>query len=114
MKTPLLLLCAVACSANAQNSYSIRKLVSDLPGMAEQTDANLKNPWGLSASATSPLWISNNHTGTTTVYDGDGKPFPEGHPIVVTIPRPAASSGDATSSPTGQAFNDTGGFELQS
>ena len=79
--------------------------------MAEHVDINLKNPWGLSASGTSPFWISNNHTGTTTVYDGDGNPFPAANPLVVVIPTPAAGA-TRISSPTGQTFNDTGAFEL--
>ena len=108
MKARLIILSALAISARAQNSYAVRNLVSDLPGLAEQTDVNLKNPWGLSASSTSPLWISNNRTGTTTVYNGDGKAFPEANPLVVTIP----GGGALSSSPTGQVFNDTGGFEL--
>src|SRR5690242_758486 len=53
----LLLALAVAICGRAQNSYSVHRLVSDLPGMAEHYDANLKNPWGLSASGTSPFWI---------------------------------------------------------
>src|ERR1041385_6906518 len=108
MKARLIILSALAISARAQNSYAVRNLVSDLPGLAEQTGVNLKNPWGLSASSTSPLWISNNRTGTTTVYNGDGKAFPEANPLVVTIP----GGGALSSSPTGQVFNDTGGFEL--
>jgi uncharacterized protein (TIGR03118 family) len=107
----LIIVLAVALCARAQNSYSVRRLVSDLPGMAEQLDANLKNPWGLSASGTSPFWISNNRTGTTTVYNSDGKPFPDAGPLVVTIPPPAVA-GSGKSSPTGQTFNDTASFEL--
>jgi uncharacterized protein (TIGR03118 family) len=114
MKSRLIVLLAVlTICARAQNSYAVRNLVSDLPGMAEQTDANLKNPWGLSASSTSPLWISNNGTGTTTLYNGDGQGFPSGNPLVVTIPAPPSAGGKATSSPTGQVLNDTGEFELQ-
>src|SRR5215208_1961329 len=111
MKARFIALVTVAMCARAQNSYSVRNLVSDLPGVAEQTDANLKNPWGLTASSSSPFWISNNRTGTTTVYNGDGKVLPEGNPLIVTIPA-APAGGAPSSSPTGQAFNDTGGFEL--
>src|SRR4051795_13390114 len=57
-------------------------LVSDVPGLAPVTDANLKNPWGMSASATSPFWVSNQVTGTATLYNGLGTPVP----LVVTIP----------------------------
>lgn len=43
-------------------------LASDLPGMAPMTDPDLKNPWGISLSVTSPLWISNQGTDTSTLY----------------------------------------------
>src|SRR5258708_4570042 len=43
-------------------------LASDLPGMAPVTDPDLKNPWGISLSATSPLWISNQGTDSSTLY----------------------------------------------
>jgi hypothetical protein len=62
----------------AANSYVVTNLASDLPGVAAQTDPNLVNPWGLAASASSPFWISNNHSGTSTLYDGAGQPFPHG------------------------------------
>src|ERR1700690_658521 len=38
-------------------------LVSDLPGMAQVTDANLVNPWGLSYSPSGPFWVSDNGAG---------------------------------------------------
>jgi uncharacterized protein (TIGR03118 family) len=112
LKERVVIIFAFAICAGAQNSYSVHRLVSDLPGMAEHVDANLKNPWGLSASGSSPFWISNNHTGTTTVYNSDGNPFPDGNPLVVTIPAPASGGANQASSPTGQTFNDTGSFEL--
>jgi hypothetical protein len=43
-------------------------LVSDLSGAAAVTDPMLKNPWGLSHSATSPFWSSNQGTSTATLY----------------------------------------------
>ena len=112
MKKRVFIIFASVICARAQNSYSVHRLVSDLPGMAEHVDANLKNPWGLSASGSSPFWISNNHTGTTTVYNSDGNPFPDGNPLIVTIPAPAGGGANQASSPTGQTFNDTGSFEL--
>src|SRR5215471_12077734 len=43
-------------------------LVSDIPGLATITDPALKNPWGVSHSSTSPFWVSNQGTSTTTLY----------------------------------------------
>ena len=78
-------------------------LVSSVPGTAAHTDANLKNPWGISYSPTGPFWVSNQGTGTSTLYNGDGEPFP----LVVTVQSLGVPSG-----PTGQVFNSTTGFEL--
>ena len=43
-------------------------LVSDLPGLATITDPKLVNPWGVSHSATSPFWTSNQGTNSATLY----------------------------------------------
>jgi uncharacterized protein (TIGR03118 family) len=43
-------------------------LVSDIQGLATITDPLLINPWGISHSATSPFWTSNNGTSTATLY----------------------------------------------
>jgi uncharacterized protein (TIGR03118 family) len=43
-------------------------LVSDIPGLATITDPQLVNPWGVSHSTTSPFWVSNQGTSTSTLY----------------------------------------------
>jgi uncharacterized protein (TIGR03118 family) len=91
------------------NSYLQHNLISDLPGIADITDSNLVNPWGVAASATSPFWISNNHSGTATVYNSNGQPFPAASPIVVAIPAPDGTDPGAIS---GQVFNSTTGFAV--
>ncbi|QOY85186.1 TIGR03118 family protein [Paludibaculum fermentans] len=72
-------------------------LVSNIPGMAVTTDANLKNPWGIAMSPASPFWISDNGTGLSTLYNTAGTKLG----LEVTIP------GNGT--PTGQVFNGTPG-----
>ena len=57
-------------------------LASDVPGLAKVTDPNLVNAWGMGASATSPVWIGANGTGTSVLYNGAG--VKQG--LVVTIP----------------------------
>ena len=64
------ILCA---SARGENKYLQHNLVSDLPGIADFVDSDLTNPWGMSASPTSPLWVSNNHSGTAKIYDTSGR-----------------------------------------
>ncbi len=85
------------------DSFAQTNLVSDVSGMASTTDANLKNPWGVAFSPTSPFWISNQASGTSTLYNGAGTPTP----LVVSIPGGAPPSG-----PTGQVFNGTSNFAL--
>jgi uncharacterized protein (TIGR03118 family) len=101
---------ALSSHAAGANHYTQHNLVSDIPGIADQTDPNLVNPWGISMSSTSPFWISNNHTGVAAVYNGQGQPTPAASPLVVRIPTP---TGDAQpAAPTGQVFNDTAGFNV--
>lgn len=92
--------------AGAQH-YAQTNLTADQTGIAGITDMNLVNPWGLSRSAGSPWWVSDNGTGLSTLYDGTGA----AKPLVVTIPtgNPSASS---TGTPTGTLFNGGTGFEL--
>jgi uncharacterized protein (TIGR03118 family) len=87
----------------ADSTYSQVNLVSDVPGLAANTDPNLKNPWGVSFSPTSPFWISNQASNTATLYDGAGNTIP----LVVGIPPVGFPTG-----PTGQVFNGNSSFNL--
>jgi uncharacterized protein (TIGR03118 family) len=50
--------------------FDITPQVSDLPGVAPVTDPLLVNPWGLSAlSPVAPLWVANNGTDSSTLYN---------------------------------------------
>jgi uncharacterized protein (TIGR03118 family) len=97
---------AGAAAAQPGNAYHQTNLVSDLPGMAQLTDPDLVNPWGMSASPTSPVWVSDNGTDKATLYRGfvNGSPIQK-VPLVVNIPGGA---------PTGQVFNPTPGFVVRS
>src|SRR2546425_12283482 len=103
MKPTQLLICTLGVSAaigsmrsaRAQSAYAQHNLVSDVPGLADHTDPNLLNPWGIAFSATSPFWISDNHSGLSTLYNGSGAPLS----LVVTIPPP--SGGTPPGAPTG-------------
>lgn len=61
------LLCSTARWAPA-SAYVQTDLVSDVTGLATVTDPELKNSWGMSESATSPIWVSNQGTDTSTLY----------------------------------------------
>jgi len=100
----LVLLQAVSAHAGVfRGSFHQTNLVSNLPGLAATTDPNLKNPWGLSSSATSPIWVSDNNAGVTTLYTGAGQKVP----LTVTIPAPDGGPGGT---PTGTVFNGTSDF----
>ncbi len=92
---------------SAAQQYKVTGLVADQSGVAGATDSNLVNPWGLSRSAASPWWVSDNGTGLSTLYDGTGA----AKPLVVTVPTgdPNMSS---TGTPTGTLFNSSTGFVL--
>jgi uncharacterized protein (TIGR03118 family) len=78
-------------------------LVSDQPGVAALTDPDLVNAWGLSHGPNTPIWVSDNGTGLTTLYRTDTPGSPVTKVLAVTIP-----GGD----PTGQVFNDTTAFDV--
>ncbi len=80
---------ALSPSLSWAGHYKVTRLVSDIDGLAQITDANLKNPWGIALSASSPFWISNADTLTATVYSGDvnGRPLTRSS-TVVNIPGP--------------------------
>src|SRR5580700_1105316 len=85
--------------------YQQTNLVSDIPGMAPVHDPNLQNPWGLTRSpAGSPWWVSNNNSGTSTLYNGDGSIVLINGNGVVIVPPPGFNPG-ATSTPTGIVYN---------
>jgi len=108
-KLPAVFVCSlflIPVVTQAQH-YKQTNLVSDITGMAPTIDPNLKNPWGLTRSSGSPWWVANNNSGTSTLYDGKGNPFPpkqNGGPLVVTVPPPGFAPG-TQSAPTGVVFN---------
>jgi len=99
----LLMVLGISSGASAQH-YQQTNLVSDVPGLAPVTDANLVNPWGLIASGTSPWWVSDNGTGVSTLYNGAGQKLA----LTVTIPTPLG--GTPPSTPTGIVFNGSSDF----
>jgi uncharacterized protein (TIGR03118 family) len=84
----------------ARGSFRQTNLVSDIPGLALSSDANLVNPWGLSSSPTSPIWVSDNNAGVSTLYTGGGTKIG----LTVVIPAPTMPTGGT---PTGTVFNTT-------
>lgn len=106
---PAMLLAAapLVLSAASGNAYLIHNLVADQYGIADFTDPNLVNPWGIITSSSSPFWVSDGGTGLSTVYSSNGTPS-------ATKPSvPPSAKGTAPSTPTGIVNNATGGFLVQ-
>lgn len=97
-----------AQSANSSQHYKQTNLIADTDGVANVTDPNLVNPWGLARSSTSPWWVSDNGTGLSTLYSGTGSVVP----LVVTVPPSDPTTGN-TGTPTGVVFNGGTGFEIK-
>jgi len=81
------------------------------------TDANLVNPWGITAGPTTPFWIADNNAGVSTLYTvpPSGSPPVSVSSSVFTIPGPGHPL-DRVGTPTGAVFNtaatSTGGFKV--
>ncbi len=70
-------------SGKKNGGYAQTNLISDIPGLAEVTDPNLLNPWGLAFfPGLSPFWINENNAGFSALYFADAVPFP-GLPRVI-------------------------------
>jgi uncharacterized protein (TIGR03118 family) len=94
----------VAGGAARAGGYVVHPLVSDQPALAPTLDPNLVNPWGIAASSSSPWWVANEATETSTLYNGAGVRFPPASPLVVSVP----------GGPTGTVFNAGSQFQLPS
>ena len=94
-----------AASARA-DTYSWANFQSDIAGVAQHVDPNLVNPWGMAASPSGTIWVSDNGTGVSTLYHQDGTAVS----LVVTIPTAARNRG--TGNPTGVVFNGTPFFQV--
>ena len=76
-----------------------------MAGAAEQLDPDLRNPWGVAFNPNGFVWVVDNHTAKSTLYDGNGIK----QALVVTIP---SANGTDPGSPTGITFNGTSDFRI--
>src|SRR5262252_9536336 len=79
--------------AYVETDLVVNQLVNNVPALIDSNgivhiakffDVNLQNPWGISESATSFFWISDNGAGVSTLYNTAGMP----QSLVVSIPAP--------------------------
>jgi uncharacterized protein (TIGR03118 family) len=104
----LVLLAGTAWSGDTMPFYSTHPLVSDGANPADHVDASLRNAWGIAFNPNGAVWVADNKTNTSTLYDGTGTKvslgaFPEVH-------LPPATNGDAA--PTGIVFNASADFVI--
>jgi uncharacterized protein (TIGR03118 family) len=87
----------------AASGYLVYNLIADQPGVADLTDPNLVNPWGISISTSSPFWLCDAGTGLSTVYTFSATAFSISS---TKVSIPPATSGGSTAC-TGIVFNGT-------
>lgn len=85
----------IANATAARAAFVQTNIVSDISGDALLTDLNLKNPWGMSASSTSPFWVSDQANNTASLYNALT-------PAIINPPLVSVPGG-----PTGLVFNFT-------
>jgi uncharacterized protein (TIGR03118 family) len=69
--TAILFLAMIPQQMRAATGYVQHNLASDIPLLADNTDPNMVNPWGLGLS---PFWPCNNGSGTYNINGPDGAP----------------------------------------
>ncbi len=93
---------AIAGPAHAKGmkkgmGYVQTNLISNISGLAQVTDPNLLNPWGLAFfPGLSPFWINENNSGFSALYFADAVPFPGLPSVTIPPPPPSTSSGTPT------------------
>src|SRR5271170_5373987 len=105
---------SIASTASAA-PYVQTDLVSDLSAVgATITDPSLVNPWGISHTATSPFWISDQGTSLTNLWSVTGKTnvtkMTAVNPPTGNIAIPPGGVGAV--GPTGQVANTSTGFSV--
>jgi uncharacterized protein (TIGR03118 family) len=94
----------VTSAAVAQ--YQLTNLVSNQAGQARHLDPLMVNGWGLAYGPGGPFWISDQGSGWSTLYNGQGVK----KSLQVSIP---SASGAGPGQPTGIVFNGGGQFAVE-
>jgi uncharacterized protein (TIGR03118 family) len=95
---------AVVLSFTAGTAFAQYTLTTLVKNTGKKGDKQLINPWGLAYGPSEYFWFSDQGTGLSTLYDGNGVK----QSLVVTVP---PASGTGLGSPTGIVYN--GGSQFQ-
>ena len=99
-------LAVISFSSAALAQYQLKNLASNQVGTAGHVDPLIVNAWGLVRTPSSPFWISDEGSGWSTLYDGQGV----AKSLRVLVP---SASGAGPGSPTGIVFNGSSEFQIQ-
>ncbi len=83
-------------------------LVSDIPGLAPNTNPNLVNPWGFTETSAGQFRVAANGSGRGILFDAQGNKVGAD----IKIPPPAGSPPKTTSTPNGVVANTTSDFVI--
>jgi uncharacterized protein (TIGR03118 family) len=86
--------------------YQLTNLVSNQIGSAKHIDPLLVNAWGLTYGPGGPFWISDEASGWSTLYDGNGNK--QGFEVLVP-----SVSGQGPGTATGIVYNGSQDFAVQ-
>ncbi len=103
MAGALFVLALAFTSTLALAQYTATTLVKNT---GKKGDTQLINPWGLAYGPSAPFWLSDEGTGLSTLYDGNGVK----QSLVVTIP---TASGTGVGTPTGIVYNASSEFKIK-
>ena len=95
---------AMAASGYVSTHLISNRNAANNPYSTANVDPRLVNPWGIAFNPQGFVWVANNGSSTSTLYDGDGVR----QTLVVAIPAGASGSAEAT----GIVFNGTQSFPV--
>jgi len=101
---------ALAHHTYADPDFESVNVVSDIQGVAHDTDPALLNPWGLTTGPDGNLHVADDQSGVSTLYTPSGMLLggtstTDQEPHAITIP---AASGNSPGTPTGIVVNEKG------
>src|SRR5438132_14263498 len=85
-KTALLTAATLCVSAGfARASFDWENFEGSIPGVAEVTDSNVINAWGITLSPSGTIFVADNGAGVATAYFENVTPAPNfSNPLVLT------------------------------